>query len=137
GTADLAATLHGDGVDRRAVRLEHALHARAVRDLAHGEGRIQASVLLRDAYAFIGLHALAVAFFHLDVDDHGIAGPELGQLAGHLLGFELLQDVHDTHQSWVDYTQMLGANGPGLTIFLYLLDIQVKVFCLPASGPAR
>src|SRR5579871_5448888 len=134
GTAHFAAALDRDGIDRRAVRLEHALHARAVRDLAHGESRVEAGILLRDAHAFVGLHALAVAFLHLDVDDDRVAGPEFGQLAGHLLGFELLEDVHDTHRSWVDYTQMLSRIGPHLTSFLYLLDIQSKVFCLPLTA---
>src|SRR5690606_41688367 len=39
GTAHLALALHGERVDGRAVRLEHALHAGPVRNLAHGEGR--------------------------------------------------------------------------------------------------
>src|SRR5690606_25023403 len=56
--ADLAATLHVDRVDGRAVGLEHALHAEAVRDLAHGERGVEAGVLLADDHAFIGLDAL-------------------------------------------------------------------------------
>ena len=64
-----------------AVGLEHALDAEAVRDLAHGEGGVQAGVLLGDDHAFVGLHALAVAFLDLDVDDDGVAGAEVGQLA--------------------------------------------------------
>src|SRR5688500_206454 len=71
--AHLAATLQHHRLDRRAVRLEHALDAGAVRDLAHGEGRVQARVLARDDHAFVGLHALAVAFLDLHVDDHGVA----------------------------------------------------------------
>src|SRR5215813_2792667 len=42
-----------------------------------------------------------------------------------------------THRSWVDYTQMLSRIGPHLTSFLYLLDIQVKVFCLPLTVQHR
>src|SRR5690606_12093322 len=46
--ADGAAALDLDRVDGRAVRLEHALDAVAVRDLAHGEGGVEAGVLLAD-----------------------------------------------------------------------------------------
>ena len=97
--AHLAAPLHGHRVDRRTVRLEYALDAGAMRNLAHGERRIQAGILLGDAHAFIGLHALAIAFLDLDVHHDGIAGPEFGQLARDLCGFELLEDVHDAHRS--------------------------------------
>src|SRR4051794_15471627 len=44
--ADRATTLDGHRVDDRAVGLEHALDAVAVRDLAHGERGIDAAVLL-------------------------------------------------------------------------------------------
>ena len=52
-----------------------------------------------DADALVGLHAAALAFDHLDVDDHGVARREVGNvLAGRefldLLFFELLDDVH-------------------------------------------
>src|SRR5690606_29126270 len=89
--ADRAAALHLDRVDRGAVALEHALHAVAVRDLAHGERGVQAGVLLGDDHAFVGLDALAVAFLDLDVDDDGIAGAEHRQLALRLFGLEVLQ----------------------------------------------
>ena len=81
-----------DRVDDRAVGLEHALDAEAVRDLADGERGVQAAVLLGDDHAFEGLHALAVAFLHLDVDDHRVTGAELRQLALDLLGLELGDD---------------------------------------------
>src|SRR5262249_53017287 len=85
--AHLAVTLDDDRVDRRAVRLEHALDARAVRDLAHRECRVEARVLARDHDAFVRLHALAVAFLDLDVDDDRVARAELRHLAGPLRGF--------------------------------------------------
>src|SRR5512139_1020745 len=93
GAAHLALALHGDRLDGRAVRLEHTLHARAVRDLAHGEGRMQTAAALGDDNALERLHALAIAFLHLDVDHHGVAGAEVRQLAGDLLGFELFDDL--------------------------------------------
>src|SRR5690606_6045217 len=68
GATDLATTLDLDRFDGRAVALEHALDAGAVRDLAHGEGGVQAAVALGDDHALVGLDALAVAFLHLDVD---------------------------------------------------------------------
>src|SRR5690606_38714116 len=57
---DLAAALDLDRVDGRAVALEHALHAVAVGDLAHGERGVEAGVLPADDHAFVGLDALAV-----------------------------------------------------------------------------
>src|SRR5688572_6660528 len=45
---DLAAALDLHGLDRRAEALEHALDARAVRDLAHRERRMQTAALDRD-----------------------------------------------------------------------------------------
>src|SRR5690606_31458934 len=78
-------------IDGGAVHLEHALDAVAVRNLAHGEGRVEAGVLLADVHALVGPGALAVAFLALDVDDDGIAGAALRQLALCLFGFEFLQ----------------------------------------------
>ena len=92
--ADLAAALHFDRVDGGAVGLEHALDAEAMRDLAYGEGGVEAGVLLADDHAFIGLDALAVAFLDLHVDDDGVTGAEGGQFALDLGGFEISQDVH-------------------------------------------
>src|SRR5690606_29756479 len=79
--ADATAALDLDRLDRRAVGLEHALDAVAVRDLAHGERGVEAGVLLADDHAFIGLDALAVALLHLHVHDDGVAGTEFGELA--------------------------------------------------------
>src|SRR5687767_7144674 len=76
GATHVAPALHCDRADRRAVRLEYALHAFAVSDLAHRERRVEAAIAARDDDAFVGLHALAVAFLHLHFDDHGVAGRE-------------------------------------------------------------
>src|SRR5690606_10408972 len=89
--AHCTAALDLHRVDGRAVGLEHALDAVAVRDLAHGERGVEAGVLLADDHAFVGLDALAVAFLDLDVDDDGVARAEGRQLALDLFGFEILQ----------------------------------------------
>src|SRR3984885_11054928 len=99
GTAYLAAAHHLDRVDHRRHHREHAFDAFAVGNLAHGEALVEPAAGAADADAFIGLHAGAIAFHHLDVDDQGIAGPEVGnRLAGgqlfELLFFELLDEVH-------------------------------------------
>src|SRR4051812_33835588 len=60
GATHVAATLDRDRADRRAVGLEHALHAFAVRNLADGERRVEAAVAARDDDALVGLHALAI-----------------------------------------------------------------------------
>ena len=93
GATHVAPALDLDLGDRRAVGLEDALHALAVGDLAHREGRVQAAVALGDDDALEGLETLAVALLDLDLHDHGIAGGEIRDLAGHLLLFELLNDL--------------------------------------------
>src|SRR6201991_826733 len=75
--ADLAAAYDLDRVDHRRHHGEHAFHAFTVGNLAHREALVEPGAGAADADAFIGLHAGAFAFDHLDVDDHGIAGPEL------------------------------------------------------------
>src|SRR4029079_13151277 len=76
GTAGLAFAHQLDAVDHRRVEREHALDTFAIRDLAHGEALVEAAARTADADALIGLHAGAVAFLHLDVDDHGVARRE-------------------------------------------------------------
>ena len=93
---DITAALDRHGVDGGTVGLEHALDAETVRDLADGESGIQTAVLDGNDHAFVGLHALAIAFFDFDVDHDGVAGTEVRQLAGDLFGFEFLQEVHRT-----------------------------------------
>src|SRR6185437_15216610 len=99
GAAHLAATHDLDRVDHRRHHREHALHAFAVGDLAHREAFVEARAGAADADAFIGLHTGTLAFDHLDVDDHGIAGCEFRNFLGcgelvELLFFELLNEVH-------------------------------------------
>src|SRR6202011_59508 len=100
GAAHLAAAHHGDRIDHRRHHGKYAFHAFAVGNLAHRKALIEPAARAADADAFIGLYARAVAFDHLDVDDHGVARPEFRNgLAGggqsvELLFFELLNEVH-------------------------------------------
>src|SRR3546814_17632318 len=70
---DFAATLHGDLGDLRAVGLEHALDAFAMRSLAQSGRGVQAAVALGDDHAFEGLQTFAVAFLDLDLDLNRVA----------------------------------------------------------------
>src|SRR5882724_6508842 len=99
GAAHLAAAHHLDRVDHRRHHREYAFDAFTVGDLAHRKTLVEPAAGTADADAFIGLHARAVAFDHLDVDDHGVAGSEFrNRFAGgqffELLFFELLNEVH-------------------------------------------
>src|SRR3990170_4718871 len=83
---------------------EDALHAVAIGNLAHGEVLVDPAPGASDAYALIGLHAGALALDHLDVDAHGVAGTEIGDLpllgkCRSLLLLELLDDVHGINLS--------------------------------------
>jgi hypothetical protein len=80
GATHVAATLDLDAGDQRRVGLEGTLDALARGNLAHDEVRVEAAIALGDDHAFEGLDALAVAFDHIHVDDHGIAGSELGHV---------------------------------------------------------
>ena len=73
GAAHLAAADHLDRVDVRRIDREDALDALAVGNLADGEALVEAAAGPRDADAFIGLHAGALAFLDLDVDDDRVA----------------------------------------------------------------
>src|SRR6266851_1508576 len=99
GAANLAAAHDLDRVDRRRIERKHTLDAFPVGNLAHREVLIEPATRPTDAHTLIGLYARTVAFDHLHVHQHGIAGPEIGDfLAGgklrHLLFFELLNYVH-------------------------------------------
>src|SRR6185437_16312309 len=78
---------------------EHALDAFAVRNLSHGKALVQSAAGTADAHALVSLDAALVAFDHFDVNQHGVARREIGNvLAGgellDLLFFELLNEVH-------------------------------------------
>src|SRR5262249_406073 len=80
GAAHLTATDHFDRVDHRRQNREHALHPFAVGNLAHRKALVDSRAGAADTDPFISLHAGTVAFHHLDVDDHGVAGREIGNL---------------------------------------------------------
>src|SRR6202012_4184868 len=106
--ADLALAHDGNRIDQRREHREHALHAFAIGDLADGEALIDARTLTGDADAFEGLQTLARLhllglfviglFDDLHVDLQRVARTECRKrlLAKglHLLGFELLNDIH-------------------------------------------
>src|SRR5438874_205424 len=98
GAAHAAAALDGDLADRRAVGLEDALDALAVRDLAHRERGVESAVAARDHDALVSLDTLTVALYHLDLHHHGVAGLEVRNLAGHALLLDFLDyPAHINH----------------------------------------
>ena len=76
-----------------AVVGEGSLNADTVADTANGEGLADAAALHLDDDAFKVLKPLAVAFNDLDVNTHGVADLELGEVGTKLLFFELSDDV--------------------------------------------
>src|SRR5262249_30344900 len=70
-----------------------------VGNLAYREALVDTAARAADAHALIGLEPGALALDHLDVDDHGVARPEVGNFLvggqlGDLLLLELFQQVH-------------------------------------------
>ena len=55
--------------------------------------RVQTAAADTDHHAFKGLQTLAIAFFHLDLDDERVARAEARHVAAHLLVFELRDDL--------------------------------------------
>ena len=82
-----------DMADTGAVVGEGSLNADTVADTANGEGLADAAALHLDDDAFKVLKPLAVAFNDLDVNTHGVADLELGEVGTKLLFFELSDDV--------------------------------------------
>src|SRR5580658_331765 len=92
----VAAALHGDLADRRAVGLEHPLDALAVGDLAHRERGVEAAVAACNDDTLVGLHALAIAFHYLHLHHHGVPGLEVRHFTGHALLVDFLNYLaHD------------------------------------------
>src|SRR6516162_9471589 len=101
GAAHLAAAHDSDGIDHRRIQRENALHALAVGDLAHREILVEAGARTPDADSLVRLDTGALALDYLDIDENGVARSELrdflaGGKLGHLLFFELLNEVHGT-----------------------------------------
>ena len=105
GATHDAAALDLDALDHRAHHREQALDALAETDLADGEALVDALAAARDADAFIGLDALALAFLDLHVHAHGVAGLEVRDLAGRqqavsFFFLEGLDHVHGLRPYW-------------------------------------
>src|SRR5690606_30459068 len=102
--AHAATTHHLDAVHGRGIEREHAFHAFAEGELAHGEGGIDAAAVAGDAHAFEGLQALAGAFDHLHPHLQAVARCEIGNVLApgygrDFLGFKLFDHVHLTPSS--------------------------------------
>ncbi len=82
-----------DMADTGAVVGEGSLNTDAVAYAANGEGLADAAALHLDDDAFKVLKPLAVTFNDLDVNTHGVADLELGEVGTKLLFFELSDDV--------------------------------------------
>src|SRR3984957_14087611 len=93
GAAHAAAALDRDLRDARAIGLERAFHTLAVRDLAHGERGVEATIAARNHDALVGLDALAIALDHFDLYHDRIAGFEFRYGTRHALGLEGTDDV--------------------------------------------
>src|SRR6185295_15081721 len=81
--ADTAPALDRDIADGGAVCLEHTLNALAMRNLAHCERRVESAIADRDHDTLVRLDTLAVAFDHLHLHDHGVAGLEVRYFPRH------------------------------------------------------
>src|SRR5262245_46834840 len=104
GAAHPTTAHHLDRVDHRRIEREHALDSLAIGNLPDREILVEPVPGTADAHALIGLHAGTLALDHLDVDHHGIARREIGNLlAGgqflDLLLLELLDQVHGNSPS--------------------------------------
>ena len=73
---------------------EHLLHAHAVGNTTHGEGLLDATVLLGDDGALEHLDTLTVAFLNADVHTDGVAHVGHGSLFLQILVAKLLQQFH-------------------------------------------
>src|ERR1700722_16989848 len=65
GAAHLAAAQHLHRVDHRRIDREDALDALAIGNLTHREALVEAAAAARDAHAFVGLNAGALALLDL------------------------------------------------------------------------
>src|SRR5262245_59061101 len=87
GPADIATSFHLDFSDSRAVRLEHALYALAVRNLSDRKRRVEPPVPLRNHDTFVGLQSFAIAFRHAYLHDDCVARRKVGNVLLQLLLF--------------------------------------------------
>src|SRR6516225_5701327 len=99
GAPHLAAPDDFDGIDHGRIEREYALDPLAVGDFAYREILVEPGTGPPDAHALIGLDPGTLTLDHLVVDQNGVARRELrnilaGGKLGHLLLFELLNEVH-------------------------------------------
>src|SRR5665213_2794030 len=113
GTAHGAAAHHLDLGDARRIEREDALDTLAVGDLAQREVGIDARILARNAYAFEGLDAFALALDHLDANLERVAGPEFryGAAGEKLLHAFLVEHLHHVHDSLLVPVSPAGETG--------------------------
>jgi len=74
---------------------EDLLAAYTVGNTAHGDGLVDAAMLLGNDGALESLGALAAAFLNADGDTHGIAYVEGGKLGLHILFAENFDQIHN------------------------------------------
>src|SRR5262249_36574918 len=94
-SANLTLAGHFDPGDGRRLDREDALHADALRDLAHGERGAGTAASPIDDDPLEHLGALLVPFDHPHVDPDRVAGAELGHFGAVEPGLELLHQPHD------------------------------------------
>ena len=82
-----------DLLDLRRVERERPLDTDAERLLPHRERLADPRALALDDDAFEDLHAAALTLDHLEVDAHGVACLELGQVSPQLALFEKLDGI--------------------------------------------
>ena len=87
--ADGLDLLHGGSVDG-----EHLFHTDAIGDAAHGDGLLDAAVLLGDDGAFEDLDTPAVSFLDMDVNADGVAHFRHRGLGFQVLVVKRLHEIH-------------------------------------------
>ena len=81
-------------VDHFRMKRKDALHTVSERNLANGEGRAGATVLLGDTNTFKYLDAFFVAFLDFDVDLDGVSRLEAREIRSYLLTLNPVYCVH-------------------------------------------
>ena len=76
------------------MQRENSFHADAARDLAHGEGFVQAAVLACYYNPLKNLNALSYAFLDFHVNPKRIPGTKIGKIASEVFFFNKIQYIH-------------------------------------------
>ena len=93
GAAHLTMTDHGDAAQTGAVDGESTLHTDAVGNAADGEGLADAAVALGNDHTFESLQTLVLALNNLNLNTHGIADGDRGDVLAQLLSFNRTDDL--------------------------------------------